>query len=354
MEAMDLFERYLAAVRKLLPWRRQDDIIAELRANLESQREDREAELGRPLTEGEMIDWLKELGPPLEMAGRYQPPRYLIGPAIFPIYWWILRLVLFWAAVGYGISIVARLFAETHGSDWVAGQIMQYPLILIMATAWVTAAFAALEFIARHYPEKCPDFVATRQHWSPTSLPEVDKQPPAGCKTRSFATAAAELIVQFVLLVWLLLLPRYPFLLMGPGAVLLDHSPVRPAQVLMVWFWSIVAFNGVQLVWQAINLLTDGWRVRSRAQQLAFKAMGLIPTLILIAAPEQIYLLSNPAEVSRMPAGVDLAKVNHGVFFGVIVVLCITAVQLAVDLWKQRGGSSQSRMPARDNPMRLI
>lgn len=354
MEAMDLFERYLAAVRKLLPWRRQDDIIAELRANLESQREEREAELGRPLTESEMIDWLKELGPPLEMAARYQPPRYLIGPAIFPMYWWILRLVLFWAAVGYGISIVARLFAETHGPDWVASQIMQYPMVLIMATAWVTAAFAALEFIAQRYPEKCPDFIATRQHWSPASLPPLEKRLPAGGKPRNFATAAAELIVQFVLLVWLLLLPRYPFLLMGPGAVLLDHSPVRPAQVLTVWFWSIVAFNGVQLAWQAINLLTDGWRVRSRAQHLAFKAMGLIPTLILLAAPEQIYLLSNPAEASRMPAGVDLGNVNHWIFCAVAVITCITVVQLVVDLWKQRSGSSPTRMPANGDPMRLI
>jgi hypothetical protein len=82
---MDYFERYLQAVRKYLPWQRQDDIIAELRANLEAQREEREAELGRPLTEGEMIDWLKELGAPLEMAGRYQPPRSLIGPVIFPL-----------------------------------------------------------------------------------------------------------------------------------------------------------------------------------------------------------------------------------------------------------------------------
>ena len=67
---MDLFERYLQAVGKYLPWERQADIVAELRANLESQREEREAGLGRPLTEGEMIDWLKELGPPMQMASR--------------------------------------------------------------------------------------------------------------------------------------------------------------------------------------------------------------------------------------------------------------------------------------------
>ena len=47
---MELLDRYLEAVKKHLPWQRQDDIIAELRANLEAQLEDKEAGLGRPLT----------------------------------------------------------------------------------------------------------------------------------------------------------------------------------------------------------------------------------------------------------------------------------------------------------------
>ena len=89
---MDLFERYLQAVGRYLPWERQQDIVAELRANLEAQREEREAALGRPLTESEMIDWLRELGPPMQMASRYQAPRYLIGPTVFPMYLYILRL----------------------------------------------------------------------------------------------------------------------------------------------------------------------------------------------------------------------------------------------------------------------
>ena len=37
---MEILERYLQAVKKYLPWQRQDDIIAELRANLEAQIED--------------------------------------------------------------------------------------------------------------------------------------------------------------------------------------------------------------------------------------------------------------------------------------------------------------------------
>ena len=52
---MDLFERYLQAVRRYLPGERQDDIVAELRANLEAQREEREADAG-PAAHGRRDD----------------------------------------------------------------------------------------------------------------------------------------------------------------------------------------------------------------------------------------------------------------------------------------------------------
>ena len=43
---MELLDRYLQAVKKHLPWQRQDDIFAELKANLESQLEDKDAPFG--------------------------------------------------------------------------------------------------------------------------------------------------------------------------------------------------------------------------------------------------------------------------------------------------------------------
>jgi hypothetical protein len=38
---MELLERYLQSVKKHLPLKRRDDIIAELRVNMESQLEDK-------------------------------------------------------------------------------------------------------------------------------------------------------------------------------------------------------------------------------------------------------------------------------------------------------------------------
>lgn len=48
---MDLIERYLHAVKTHLPAGQQDDVVAELAEDLRPRIDDRQAELGRPLTE---------------------------------------------------------------------------------------------------------------------------------------------------------------------------------------------------------------------------------------------------------------------------------------------------------------
>src|SRR5436305_3676306 len=145
---MELLDRYLGAVRKHLPWERQDDIIAELRANLESQLEEKEEELGRPLTQAEAEGWLKELGPPLQMASRYHAPRYLIGPGVFPIYWHVLKLAFLCATLVYTVVTVVQLAVNRPDLSAVADAILRVPVVLMTTAAWLTLVFAALEIAA--------------------------------------------------------------------------------------------------------------------------------------------------------------------------------------------------------------
>jgi hypothetical protein len=331
---MDLFERYLQAVGKYLPWERQQDIVAELRANLEAQREEREAALGRPLTEGEMIDWLKTLGPPMQMASRYQAPRYVIGPTVFPMYLCILRLAILWSTVAYGISTTVRMIVEAHTLGWLAQQVLDYWGFLIVVAAWVTGAFAVLEFVSERYPEKCPAFFAAGPQWSPTSLPPLEKQQTGKGKPRSLTAAVAEFMVQIVLLAWLLLIPDHPFLLLGPGAVILEHSPVRFAPIMITFYWAVVCFSVFQIALQGYRLLSGTWRTRNVIQQLFLKAIGIVPVAILVAARGHRYLELNPSEAARLPAGFDIDKLNQALFMGVEVLVCIAAIQFAWELWK--------------------
>src|SRR5262245_47070800 len=91
---MDMLDKYLQAVRFFLPRGTEDDIVRELSANLMAQIEDREEELGRPLTDDERADILRRHGHPLIVAGRYRSHQRLIGPTVFPMYLFALKLGL--------------------------------------------------------------------------------------------------------------------------------------------------------------------------------------------------------------------------------------------------------------------
>lgn len=85
---MTLVETYLRAVAAQLPADTRDDIVAELRDEILTRMEAREAELGRPLTEAEQEAVLRELGHPLVVAARFgSGPQHLVGPELFP--WWM-------------------------------------------------------------------------------------------------------------------------------------------------------------------------------------------------------------------------------------------------------------------------
>src|SRR5713101_1518079 len=96
-----LLDRYVSAVRTYLPEDQQDDIVTELSANIQSEMDDREATLGRPLSEAEQEAILQQHGHPMIVAGRYRPNqgslvfgRQWIGPTLFPFYLRTLQVVM--------------------------------------------------------------------------------------------------------------------------------------------------------------------------------------------------------------------------------------------------------------------
>ena len=345
---MDLLDRYLEAVKKHLPWQRQDDIIAELKANLEAQLEDKEIEQGRPLTASEMEAWLKELGAPMMVAARYQPQRYLIGPAIFPMYWYVLKIAMFWAFVIYAIVSSVKIFAGDFSNGSAAlGAVLQTPGVLLTTAAWVTGIFALVEFGVSRSPSKCGPFAGATSDWSVGTLPLVGADLRAGKKPRSFAQAVAEVVFGFLLLIWLLLFPKNPWLLLGPGALYLRASPYHLAAVWVPFYWCVVALNVFQLAWQCVNLMRGRWQGRQPAQSLAIKTVGLIPIFVLFQAPGHIYAsLTNPA-VDEALHGAHLAAINHGIYRGVLFGCVIVGLQWLWEIGRISLNSYRKRVAAR-------
>ncbi len=344
---MELLDRYLQAVRKHLPWQRQEDILAELRANLEAQLEEKQAELGRPLTPSEAEDWIKGLGSPVQMAAPYQPQQYLIGPALYPVYLYILRLVSMWTIVVYIVgSTIAITLSSTANGDTVAQAAMRLPFILIQAAAWVTAAFAAFEFFAVRYPEKCPPIAGLYGKWSPADLPPLERPAAPGQKRRSYAHAVAEVIFGFIFLAWLLVVPRHPFLMFGPAAAMLHSSPFRLAPVWWTWYWWIVGLNAIQLAWQCVDLLRGAWERPSQWRHVVSKTCGLIPIVMIATLHNRMYLLLRNPERDFARYGQTLDSVNNGIHMLALLLCAIVGLQLAWDLvqmiyhaWRGRAAS---------------
>ena len=344
---MELLDRYLQAVKKHLPWHRQDDILAELRANLESQLEDKEAELGRPLTPAEAEAWLRQLGSPVQVAARFQPQQYLIGPPIFPLYLYVLRLASMWTVVIYMIVSAVALVMGPGTVASVAEAALHLPFVLIQVAAWVTAIFAAVEFAATRCPEKCPPIAGFYAKWSPSSLPPLEPALAPGKKRRSYAQAVAEVIFGFLALAWLLLVPRFPFSMFGPGAAFVHASPFRIAPVWFTFYWWCVAINVVQLIWRCIDLLSGSWRRPGRAQHIAVAAVGLIPLVWLTSLRDHAYVLLRHPATDQLRYGPTADSINHGIHVSLQILCVLVVLQLAWEITRLFLGIWRARSAAR-------
>jgi hypothetical protein len=116
---MTLTEKYLKAVAAQLPAAGREDVIAELRDALMSRMEEREAALGRPLTEAEEEAVLREMGHPLAVAARFGAgPHHVVGPELYP--WWLfgVKTALTVLAIITAIGAVVRvLVGEVDGAQ---------------------------------------------------------------------------------------------------------------------------------------------------------------------------------------------------------------------------------------------
>lgn len=333
---MEILERYLQAVRKFLPGKRQDDIIAELRVNLEAQIEDAESERGRSLSKAELEELLKKMGSPIFVAMRYQPQRYVIGPKFFPMYWYVMRLAMMWSLFVYAIVNAVQIGASQSGphvATAIAQALFQAPFTLLTVAAWITLAFAAIEYVVEHHPEVGKSHEWLGGNWSVDSLPALEKSVVSGSPRRSYAKAVAEVVFGFIFLAWLLLVPKYPILMFGPGVFAIETIPYSLAHTWWSFYWIIVGINALQLVWNCVDLLRDSWQRVHPLQHISAKSLSVIALAFLLSTSNGVYVvLKNQADFTRL--GDTLNGINRGIHLGLTVTVAIVAIQLAWEIVK--------------------
>jgi hypothetical protein len=273
---MNLLNRYLQAVSKSLPAATRNDIVAELRANILAQMEDREQELGHPLTDDQQAEILRRFGNPAIVAGRYSEHNFglafgkqLIGPELFPFYRTVLivnALITLFVFAGE-IPIVLATGGGFHLT----------PILLPLAIQFSIVTFIFV-MVERHK-------TVVLGKWDPRKLPQVKADPDDGIRAGSIIHFLADAIGTF----WLALTPQWPFLMLGPGALALKNIPIQLMPQWTAFYWAIVALLCAQLVLQFFTLFLHLPRRAARIANLALKSVGLCIEFLLIAkAPDYV------------------------------------------------------------------
>src|ERR1700704_2899196 len=250
---MELLDRYLQAIEFWLPKRQRQDIIAELSEDLRSQIEEKETELGRKLEDAEVEAILKRCGAPLEVASRYRPQQYLIGPAVFPVYRFVLAVSVIGCVVPRFLIWLVFLLVDPAHRGYLHMENMG-------ATVLYFASFTTLAFaIAERGGVK----LEALNTWNPRKLPPI-RDPNRISRFGSLFEIAAAMVfnVWFATIFW----PR-------PA---IDFYGVRIAiaPVWQVFFWSFLFLTLANVAIAGINLFRPYWTRRRASLRLLFDGLG--------------------------------------------------------------------------------
>ena len=308
---MELIDRYLQAVKWMLPRKQQDDVVGELNDEILSRVEEQESFLGRPLTEDEQVELLKQLGHPMLVASRYRSQRYLINPTIFAIYWMVLRLIL--AVVLVAMSIAAVAVAATgQGLGKALGILFQYPFAALSVFVWLTAVFVVLDIIQIKF-----DFFSK---WDPRTLPKLSKNKPR----HSMLESVVGLMLSTILGVWWLVGLKHQFWIFGPGYAVLHFGPVW--QTIYPLFVVLVVFS---IIRGSSDVARPEWERGRIWFRLIYRVLNLLVLYFLYKATE----LFVPGSASPANMNEVIKGINSAMHIGVLVVAIITVVQMGQDVY---------------------
>jgi hypothetical protein len=163
--------------------------------------------------------------------------------------------------------------------------------------------------------------------WEPSKLPRVRNEANEK-KPRSFPGRVVDLVLHCVWMLYVLAVPAFPFLIIGPGAWYLDSLYVRFAPVWHTFYILLMVLLWVQLATKILALRegTQSWRTPLEfvARLLGIAGVGLI-------AFTQTYFA--PAHGANLQT---IAVITKSIHLGFRLLLFIMVVMLLVDAWKAR------------------
>jgi len=321
MKNTDLIDRYLQAVQFWLPKNDKRDIIQELSEDLRSQIEEKEAMLGYELNEDEIAGFLKRRGRPILMASRYFPQEHLIGPTLFPVYKFVLRMAalcyfLPWILVWISLMIFDGSYRARHAGIQLFGDWGWFWLLVMFVFSAITTVFAVVErALAKD------KFL---EGWDPRDLPKLRQQRKPFSRTQNFV----ELFFNANFVVWWLAVGHYPHTFFGFASELF-----RPAAGLGAYYWPMLGVALVNIAQQITNAFRPQWTWLRPATLFATNGTLVVLFGFLLRIKPLVVLQEPYAHVDRYVKEAPIVNTVlfwtvFGIATGMLVACCVYGYQL--------------------------
>jgi len=181
-----------------------------------------------------------------------------------------LKMVLLWILIPVFIFIVGPVNLVDGGGNWPSAILRTFSNLwsgLFIAAGTITLVFAIVERTSAHLGDEC--------NWDPLKLPPVRKQE----RKPSLLKGACEFGFSIFGVIWLLLVPAYPFLVLGPAAAFLKAAPL-----LHTFYLPFVLIGVFALARSGFTLARPQWTWFPLASQLLQSVFTLIVLNYMIKA----------------------------------------------------------------------
>jgi len=290
---MDLLDRYVKEVGDHLPKKSRNDIEAEIKSSLQDILQEKSVKIGIPVDEALTLAVLKEYGKPEKVAASYLPPRYLIGPELFPIFWLVLKI---------GLAVVVLIAVLVFAVRAAVGDIQSWVEVeenigglfngAIATFGWIVVTFALLQ---RFLPlEKTK---GQAKEWDPAELlkkPDTELIP--------LSTPIVAIIFTLAALVIFNIFPD--FVAIKTVKTLTDNEWVTLITLTDAFFLQIPWLNVLWLLslgFHCVTLWQRRWQLWTRAVHIGLQVFSIVILIRLLTGADIIYF--DPAALEYLNAG---------------------------------------------------
>ncbi|MDX3774391.1 hypothetical protein QE250_09710 [Chromatiaceae bacterium AAb-1] len=314
---MELVKRYIAAVQRQLPEKKQQEIGRELEANIMDQLEALAAEQQRSLTDDDIAVVLKNMGHPQQVAQQFFPPQPLISLHYMPVYRYTLYMVL-------GILFVLQIIGTT--ANWLSSD---FGLLLYLkgivsgfindgcfAFTVITVTFALMSVNGSQ--------TACLQHknWQPQQLPA------AGPGWRHISLQ--DIFTDLATYAFLLVIIWYPVWLSAEQ--LADRSVLVTEPVIHLLQWcSPLILAGIGLcLWQ----LQQRWWSKTMLQLNVVLNLAFVVILLYLAGGPLLQF-----NIEQWQSSLSIEQLQHVISWGLVITACFPGYEVIRDvrrLWLSR------------------